>query len=347
MRASENLAQCLAQPERLTAMDGQAITAIITAARAEKVLATLASRTQDLELPASVQAIFQDALSETESVQRIAMWEVDRLRHALRNLQVPIVLLKGSAFVAAGLNAAKGRQVGDLDILVPRAQLDAVETALLAAGWEWVKDDPYDQQYYRQHMHELPPMIHAERDGMIDVHHTILPLTAGPKPDAESLIAEALPLDDGLYILNPADMICHAAAHFSADGDMAGGMRNLWDVHVLVQRFESEPQFWNRLDARAQHHELYQPVARTMRMAKRLYGTAIDPRFDRPLSLLDKLFLRRITCRDGWGRERHSFTRFAVYIRSHWLRMPPLMLARHLWTKWRMGGRLWGNGKAS
>jgi len=22
-------------------------------------------------------------------------------------------------------------------------------------------------------------------------------------------------------------------------------------------------------------------------------------------------------------------------VRSHWLRMPPLMLARHLWTKWR------------
>jgi hypothetical protein len=26
-------------------------------------------------------------------------------------------------------------------------------------------------------------------------------------------------------------------------------------------------------------------------------------------------------------------TRLAFYVRSHWLRMPPGMLARHLWTK--------------
>ena len=40
---------------------------------------------------------------------------------------------------------------------------------------------PYDDAYYRDHMHELPPLIHKERDRMIDVHHTILPLTARPK----------------------------------------------------------------------------------------------------------------------------------------------------------------------
>jgi hypothetical protein len=37
--------------------------------------------------------------------------------------------------------------------------------------------------------------------------------------------------------------------------------------------------------------------------------------------------------RDGWGRQGHSVTRLGFYVRSHWLRMPPLMLARHLWTK--------------
>ncbi|WP_164045505.1 nucleotidyltransferase family protein, partial [Serratia marcescens] len=67
--------------------------------------------------------------------------------------------------------------IGDLDILVPRDRLDEVEAALLAAGWEWVKPDPYDDAYYRRWMHELPPLIHRERDRMIDVHHTILPLT--------------------------------------------------------------------------------------------------------------------------------------------------------------------------
>ena len=30
--------------------------------------------------------------------------------------------------------------------------------------------------------------------------------------------------------------------------------------------------------------------------------------------------------------------RFAFYVRSHWIRMPPFKLARHLWTKWRNHG---------
>src|SRR6185436_20441081 len=102
----------------------------------------------------------------------------------------------------------------------PRASLDAVEAALLDAGWEHVKDaQGYDDLYYRRWMHELPPLIHRTRDRMIDVHHTILPATARPTPHAEALIGESVALEGGLAILAPADIIVHAAAHLFADGD--------------------------------------------------------------------------------------------------------------------------------
>lgn len=337
MRASRLLAQCLVNPSHLQTLRSDALTAVITAARAEKLLATLAEHSKNITLPERVKQIFDDAIIDCNNFQRSAMWEVDRMHFGLNSLNIPVILLKGSAFVAAGLSAAKGRQVGDLDILVPRSHLDKVEKKLLTDGWEWVKDDPYDQQYYRQWMHELPPMIHNERDGMIDVHHTILPLTAKPTPDADSLIDQAIKLESGLFILNPADMICHAAAHLAADGDMAGGMRNLWDVHVLLKGFAQQQGFWDSLENRAKTHQLSAAVARTLRLANHLYGTVIDKRFDGSFSLLDQLLMRRILSRDAWGREAYVFTRFAVYVRSHWLRMPPFMLARHLWIKWRKG----------
>ena len=44
---------------------------------------------------------------------------------------------------------------------------------------------------------------------------------------------------------------------------------------------------------------------------------------------------QRLMARDGWGREGRAMTRFAFYLRGHAMRMPPAMLARHLWTKWR------------
>src|SRR3546814_2927815 len=53
------------------------------------------------------------------------------------------------------------------------------------------------------------------------------------------------------------------------------------------------------------------------------------------LTLGDRLYVRRLLARNGWGPETCKLTRFASYVRSHWLRMPPAMLARHLWAKWR------------
>jgi hypothetical protein len=271
-------------------------------------------------------------------------------RRALAPLGVPVVLLKGTAYVAAGLEAGRGRSIGDLDILVPRDSLAEVERALLAAGWEWVKEDSYDDQYYRRWMHELPPLIHRERDRMIDVHHTILPLTARPKPDMAAMLEARVPLEDGLFTLSPEDMIVHAAAHLFADGDLAGGLRNLWDIDRLLREFgERDSDFEPKLLGRARQHGLVPEVARAVRLAHHIYKTPIRCQAPKLTPLIskrsskgesgyrirasDRLYRRRLLARDGWGRATRPLTRLGFYVRSHWLRMPPLMLARHLWVK--------------
>jgi hypothetical protein len=259
-------------------------------------------------------------------------------RRALGNLDVPLILLKGTAYAAAGLSAGIGRSIGDLDILVPHALLGEVEHALLAAGWDWVKQDDYDDLYYRRWMHELPPLIHRERDRMIDVHHTILPLTARPTPDADALVAESVRLGNGLRILSPPDMIVHSAAHLIADGDLAGGLRNLWDIDRLLREFtEREEGFWEALEERSRRHQLLGTVRRAVRLAADLYGTPV-PAAWRSRSTADTLFKRRLLARNGWGQGTRPFLRLGFYVRSHWMRMPPLMLARHLVTKARRGG---------
>src|SRR3546814_18681796 len=91
---------------------------------------------------------------DAEREARQALWEADRAAEALAGLDVPVVLLKGTAYAAAGLRAGQGRFIGDLDILVPRDAMERVERALIDAGWDWVKEDPYDDAYSRQWMHE-------------------------------------------------------------------------------------------------------------------------------------------------------------------------------------------------
>ncbi|MCD2315916.1 nucleotidyltransferase family protein [Sphingomonas sp. IC-11] len=316
-------------------MDLDAWTAVLAVARAEQLTGTLAMRLDGLVLPHRVSAVLEDAKATALEGRRQALWEAEMARRALSGVIEPLILLKGTAFAAAGLDAGQGRSIGDLDILVPRAKLAEVEAALLAHGWVWVKPDPYDDAYYRQWMHELPPLIHPDRDRMIDVHHTILPLTARRTPNADQLIANAVPLGSGFAVLESSEMVVHAAIHLFGDGDLSGGLRNLWDIDRLLREFgEEDGHFWTKLGSFAAQHGAVDVVARAVRLSHALFGTPVPAEWA-GMKPMDRMFLRRLLARDGWGQEARPATRLAFYIRSHLLRMPPAMLARHLWVKWR------------
>lgn len=335
MNAARLLVCALRDPASAHDCDWQAL---IAAARAEQLLGSLACRLEGQKVPAPVASILADARRDSAHARTQALWEAEMARRATAHLGVPIVLLKGTAFHAAGLDAAQGRSVGDLDILVPRESIERVEEALVMAGWERLKEEGgYDDLYYRRWMHELPPLIHRTRDRMIDVHHTILPPTAQPTPNADALVADSVALPNGLRMLSPADIIVHAAAHLLADGDLAGGLRNLWDIDRLLRQFAADPAFWTTLAARAGQHQLRPHVARALRLAARLYDTPVDASLAGPPRWSDRFFEARLLARNGWGQPIRKPLRAAFYIRSHWLRMPPLMLARHLWTKARPG----------
>jgi Uncharacterised nucleotidyltransferase len=328
------LVRALRDPQSVLTLDAAGWTALLAMAHAERLRATLAHRLDGLPVPARAAEILTSARIAADEARVRALWEIEMAVRALAPLDVHVVLLKGSAFIAAGLTAGQGRLVGDLDILVPRDRLDDVEAALLAAGWEWLKPDPYDDHYYRTWMHELPPMIHRDRDAMIDVHHTILPLTARPRPDAATMMADSVEIANSMRILNPQDMVIHAAAHLLADGDMSGGLRNLWDIHCLLGDNVDQPDFWTRLDARAAHHGLGAAVARALRLSADLFGTPIPTQHDRR-NRQDKWYRTRLLASDGWGRETRKGVRFIFYVRSHFIRMPLPLLLRHLFTKWR------------
>ena len=333
MKDARPLAVALADPVSVLTLRPEDWTGLLSVARAERLDGSLAYRLADLPVPDMVARALEDARAQAAFGRTQALWEIEMARRALNPLGIAPILLKGSAFAFSGLPAGAGRLVGDLDILVPRDRLDEAEAALLDAGFMWVKENAYDQAYYRRWMHELPPLVHKDRGSMIDVHHTILPLTAGRTPDAAALIAESIEIAPGLRLLSPADMIVHAVAHLLADGDLAGGLRNLWDIDRLLRLFASTPPFWNDLERRAILHQMRQPLGLALRLADRIFATPVEPRiagYDRPSDLL---FIRRILARDGWGRPTRPFNRLGFYVRSHWIRMPPLMLARHLWTK--------------
>ena len=335
MTAMRTLVTALRAPASVAPLSGAQWSALLSVARAEALLGTLAWQVRDVAKPPRVAALLDAAYAAACQAQRHALWEAELARRTLAPVGIAPVLLKGTAYVALGLDCAAGRQIGDLDILLPEDRLDAAEAALLAAGWVWLKTDPYDQRYYREWMHELPPLAHSERGTMIDVHHRILPRTHRARPDAAAMIARAVGVGGGadgraLLALDPVDRLIHAAAHALADGDLTGGLRNLWDIHGLAA--DLDPAGWTALDARAREWGLATAVHRALRLAHRLYGTNLPDGWAKGAAG-ERLFLRRLMARDDWGRERRPSTRLGFTIREHAMRMPPALLARHLWTK--------------
>ena len=272
--------------------------------------------------------------------------EASFLRQALADLQAPVVVLKGAGYVLADLPAAAGRLFSDIDIMVPRASLARTESLLQQHGWLSTNANDYDQQYYRQWMHELPPMEHVHRHTVLDVHHTILPLTCRIQPDAAALFARAVPVAQhpGLFVLSPPDMVLHSMAHLFLNDELSHSLRDLTDIDALLRAFAELPGFWGELHDRASQHQLLRVLFYGLRYTRRLLNTPVPHavmaslRAQGPgsllLSLMDRLWLVALTPPAASALPLGTrLAELALYVRGHWMRMPPLMLARHLGIK--------------
>lgn len=314
-----------------------------------RVAALLDAHDLLVSAPPAAARHFESALAIVANQERAARWEAVCIEQALAGVDTPIVLLKGAAYALAGLPAASGRFMSDIDILVAPAQLAQVEAALMQHGWAVTDDDAYTQRYYRTWMHELPPMRHWRRGTVIDVHHALLPRTARTHPDTDKLLAAARPLlpQSALKVLAPSDMILHCAAHLFHDGELEHGLRDLVDFDSLLQHFGSTPGFWPDLVRRARELELAQPLFYGLRYGRRLLGTAAPDRVLADLAsgsaggagylkgkLLDQLFCRALRPAHVTTSDRLTpLARWLLYVRAHWLRMPPGLLAVHLIRK--------------
>ena len=301
---------------------------------------------QDTTIPAAARWHFEAAAILADKQQIAVRWELRQIRAALAEFDFPLVVLKGAAYVMADLPAARGRLFNDIDILVPRERLGAVEAALMLAGWHALGLTDYDQRYYRRWMHEIPPLQHMRRATVIDVHHAILPDTARYHPDSAKLMSRAMavPGFPGLAVLAPADRILHSATHLFHEGELPHGLRDLSDLDLLLRQAAEEPGFWPQLLSRAEDLQLRRSLFYALRYTRHFFATPVPEKVDAGLAagappaatlkLMDGVFSRVLApahanCGDAFTPAARS----AAYVRAHWLRMPPQLLLPHLFHK--------------
>ncbi len=258
------------------------------------------------------------------------------------------VLLKGVAYIVRDLPGARSRLCGDIDLLVPRAEIDRVERMLYWSGWSRGELDPYDEQYYRQWMHQVPPLQHRRRRSTLDLHHNILPETVRQPPEPARLIerAEPIPGDPVFATPTPAHMVIHSAAHLFADSEWDKAVRDFYDLDRLLRHFGEQhgDAFWDELLTEAQAMACGRQVYYALRCCSRWFATPVPvtvlARLRRfapaaPIrAVLERLFgLATRAHAAGPSPRRTAASRALLFVRSHWIKMPPLMLMRHLFHK--------------
>lgn len=326
--------------------------ALLRHARQAGLLSRLSLYARDAGVFEALPEIVRRHMEAAERVaarQRQALnWEAYKLCQALEVLDVPVVLLKGAAYVIAELPAGRGRIQGDIDLLLPKEKLNQAETMLRYHGWSDMVNDPYDQRYYRETGHELPPMTHIQRGSTVDMHHAILPPTSRHKPDSRLLWNAITALRPGLYRLGDADLVIHAACHLYHEGEWGYCLRNLADIDSLLRQFGRVDEFWTQLLRRAESMNLARPMAYALTDASELLSTPVPaPALawaQSQTGLHGRLL--HILFRHGFAAAHAdlaspgaSIARFILYVRSHWLRMPLAQLLPHLlhqaWRQWR------------
>lgn len=323
---------------------------LLRQARKTKLLGRLAVRADRMgwmpQLPEGVRLRLVNAAKAVHRKHLDTVWEADRLREALLPLPTRRLLLKGAAYVLIDLPGSQGREFSDVDILVSHDQLQAVEMALLAHGWVGAQLDPYDDRFYRQKSHELPPMQHVQRLTHLDVHHRLVPSTSRYAFDEQPMLADCRPLPalPGLAVLAPVDMVLHSVVHLMQEGDFSGALRDLLDLSDLLAAFGSEPAFWPELVRRADRFGLQQPLHDALALARELVHAPVaaapladlavraGPRLQRQgvLWMMRRAILASLRPRSGW---LDSVAAKGLYLRSLWLRMPWHELLPHLLRK--------------
>jgi hypothetical protein len=327
------LIELLADPRRAASLRDAQWHAVVEVGRRAQVLGQLSAlmhRAGCTDMaPAAVRRHLELAALTARQRRLAALWEVNAIRRAV-DPDIPLTLLKGCAYAAGGDVNGEGRLFSDVDLLVPRAQLAATESALFGAGWKPGRVNDYDAAYYRDWMHEVPPMEHVRRHTVVDLHHAINPPVSRCHVNPGPLMASRVEVQPGVYVLCAADRVVHCCLHLLQEGEPKKLLRDLLDLHLLLQQHYPTESSREGLASRAEQLGVGAHVATATAVARGLF----QPGGRVPSDWLQRSILRSAREANGatpsvWGVASDTL----VLAYSHWMKMPMRLLLPHLLRK--------------
>lgn len=246
---SQNLVDIIKSPALLAHFSLAQWNDLVFILRREKLLARVYLLLDEQSLthviPQPALRHFSNAVRMSKKQALVARKEAENLTASLANKARYLVFLKGAAYSLSNSPAALGRIYSDIDIIVPKKNLKGIEEFLTVFGWYSEELDDYDEHYYRQWAHEIPPMCHSSRGTVLDIHHNLVPPVSGKHIDIEKFIDSYSENIDGVVVLREAAKFFHSAIHLFFNDDMTSAFRDMTDLYLMSK--SQPPSFFEEL----------------------------------------------------------------------------------------------------
>jgi len=218
-------------------------------------------------LPQGVEESWSQAYYQTAAYNSLLLRELDSILRAFAAEGVPVLLLKGAAFVDALYQNPGVRPMVDLDLLVPRDQVERAERALQDVGFGMSTSDPwpgFSWRYRNSAAYGRP--IAPEPSFYVGLH--IRPYDIGyyERTPVADWFDRAVPvLRDGFAARMPApeDHLVYLCGHQALHHLYGSSLLRLLDMALLIQGAAGGLD-WDAVVRRTAAWRLVLPVRRTL-----------------------------------------------------------------------------------
>jgi hypothetical protein len=194
---------------------------------------------------------------------------------ACRGAGIEMIVLKGAHLAAHVYDNPALREMGDVDLLVRRAQLDTALGALQAAGFRSSTPMPHDIAERVDHSKHVPRLERGK--AALELHWTIFPPSWGETTEIDGVWSRAVPTriaQVDTRALGLEDSLLYLCGHAAYDHRFEFGLRPLCDLDRLIRR-EGHGVDWPTVIERAGTWGRQRGVYLALRLAADLMRTPV------------------------------------------------------------------------
>ncbi|MDQ6828632.1 MAG: nucleotidyltransferase family protein [Gemmatimonadota bacterium] len=221
-------------------------------------------------LPAAISATLGEALRGLRRRATILQMERDFVLGQLARSNVPAVVLKGAGLATTVYDEPVEREFGDIDLLIPRANLETAVAALAAQRYLHAGSEHAEEGYREHHFH-----LRMQRAAgpLIELHWG---LTASREPfslDPLAFLAGAVRGDAVARVPGPVHALMHIVTENARDA--FNRLNRIVDVDRIITVYPSLD--WSEAIALADASDLRAALALSVALARVLLGTQLPP----------------------------------------------------------------------